>query len=61
VWQYSQVTAKNPVPTWLLAIGGVGIAFGLATCKHFISIFQILSHLFFILYFSSNFYFRGLE
>jgi hypothetical protein len=27
------VSAKAPVPTWLLAIGGFGIAFGLATCK----------------------------
>jgi hypothetical protein len=33
VWQYGMVSAKAPVPTWLLAIGGFGIALGLATCK----------------------------
>jgi len=33
VWQEGAVSAKNPVPTWLLAIGGVGIVFGVATCK----------------------------
>lgn len=31
VWQEGAVSAKNPVPTWLLAIGGVGIVFGVAT------------------------------
>jgi sodium-dependent phosphate transporter len=34
VWQTGSVTAKNPVPTWLLAIGGVGITIGIATSKH---------------------------
>jgi sodium-dependent phosphate transporter len=33
VWQTGSVTAKNPVPTWLLAIGGVGITIGIATSK----------------------------
>lgn len=33
VWQTGSVTAKNPVPTWLLAIGGVGITIGVATSK----------------------------
>lgn len=33
VWQTGTVTSKNPVPTWLLAIGGVGIVFGVATSE----------------------------
>jgi phosphate/sulfate permease len=33
VWQTGGVTSKNPVPTWLLAIGGVGIVFGVATSE----------------------------
>lgn len=33
VWQTSTVTSKNPVPTWLLAIGGVGIVLGVATSE----------------------------
>lgn len=31
VWQTGQVSSKAPVPTWLLAIGGLGICAGLAT------------------------------
>ena len=27
------MSAKPPVPTWLLAIGGSAIVFGLATCE----------------------------
>lgn len=33
VWQYGEAKAKNPVPTWLLAYGGIGICVGLATCE----------------------------
>lgn len=33
VWQESAVRASAPVPAWLLAIGGFGICFGLATCE----------------------------
>lgn len=33
VWQTGTVTSKNPVPTWLLAIGGVGIVLGVATSE----------------------------
>lgn len=33
VWRYGEVSAKNPVQTYLLAIGGVGICLGLATCE----------------------------
>ncbi|KAF6250657.1 phosphate transporter [Scenedesmus sp. NREL 46B-D3] len=31
VWQTGQITSKAPVPTWLLAIGALGICVGLAT------------------------------
>lgn len=31
IWRDSTVSAKNPVPTWLLAVGGAGLVFGLAT------------------------------
>lgn len=31
VWQTGQITSKAPIPTWLLAIGGLGICAGLAT------------------------------
>lgn len=37
VWQYSQAKAKNPVPTWLLAYGGIGICLGLATCRCYLN------------------------
>jgi hypothetical protein len=44
VWQYSQAKAKNPVPTWLLAYGGIGICLGLATCKRHCRTPQHTSH-----------------
>ena len=33
IWQDGYVSAKPPVPTWLLAIGASAIVFGLATCE----------------------------
>lgn len=33
VWQDGAVSAKNDVPTWLLALGGFSIVLGLAFCE----------------------------
>ncbi len=33
IWRDTEVSAKNPVPTWLLAVGGAAIVLGLATCE----------------------------
>jgi phosphate/sulfate permease len=33
VWQTGAITSKAPIPVWLLAIGGMGICVGLATCE----------------------------
>lgn len=41
VWQTGQITSKAPIPTWLLAIGGLGICAGLATCECLVSGCQV--------------------